>query len=494
MTTLLENKPVDLYISTQSGGEIGEIPERILQKINTNVNGYLRSRDGKYIFQYTDRNELCMIEENIQDNSENTNKLSIKILPKIENNIEKCNDIKNNPENFVNKTTVSSFLGAGANTVVLSVDKISPIIITNTMDVVDVAGASISSSSAKRKLGEDVLSNTIDTIDTSGQISLTSAKLLIKMFNNDDIMQYIEKWKQDKLMFGNKIIDIFLFGTVYDGNSHRIAEYIITREYQVFNIKNVNSLYLTHKLNLIIDLLNFCSVLQNTERVCHDIKIENIGFTEINGTNKIVIIDYDNTTILDTHDVNNLHKLKGKNFLSSICGSYMPPYAHYFYFKYDTIPDQNKKKLQNFVDKLMIGGIVDVINCMFIEGVDQREGYKLSEFVQLCGIGRTKSNSIFSSVDGYNSLLNKALDSSIMVFSDDHARIILDIKNILKTLLNLNYNNIPSYCAIAEKFNEILKNVIQTKSSTHIATGGYKHKYLKYVEKNKKLVDILETK
>jgi hypothetical protein len=467
MSTLLELEPINLqisenpYIIHQTGGNIAPNPKRILGRVNNKKYRFLVSNDSKYVFQYTNNNNRCMIED-MTKTSDDSNPFSLKISVPTQTdpvNSVSCEYIKNNPLKFTEKKIVSSYLGSGAFSAVLSILK------------------EYDTTPKKRSY--------------YGIDSVFDNEVIIKMFNNDNIDRFIENWKHDKSLYGDKIIDIYLFGSVVNEFGTEISKYIITRKYEVINKHTIKLLSLADKLTIIMDLLNFCALLETEEKVLSDVKYENIGYMSKNGQYVVVIIDYDEQTILNKAKLDALYYKYNKAFYLSVCKSYVPAYVDKLYSDY-LWNDSEREELQGYVWKSGIVGIVDIINSLLLEGADSSIYGQLSVLIQKMNYSRFYKKKLFIDPLGYNMFVNLSIQKSIMVFGEDHEEIRPAVEDIVKKMLVFTYSEIPSYRSLYYDFHELLDVVLVNLDDGYdTMTGGHKKRYMKYAKKNNYLLSLL---
>lgn len=212
-------------------------------------------------------------------------------------------------------------------------------------------------------------------------LDLPNVGLVLRCFDNldnDGLLKFIEKWKDDKRNFGDKIINIFLYGNIYNGN-HYVSSYILTRKYHDYT--DLLRLDMNQTIIYYSRLIEFLNELKGLNMIYRDLKFSNIGYDKLpDGQIKFVVLEYDNLTLLNLNDgFFNSFKLTGCN--NKYCGGTLIPYyvAHdYFY--------SNPNWLSR-LDKLYCLGLFEITMCLFFRD-DQNfhELYKL-----LSGISSLKS-------------------------------------------------------------------------------------------------------
>jgi hypothetical protein len=159
----------------------------------------------------------------------------------------------------------------------------------------------------------------------------------------DEFLTCIEKYNHDKQAYGDNIMTVHMWGILYDRHNNHIANFMIVKEYKMFTSDNIKSLQLEHKLNMIYNFTLFLAQLTDKKVYLRDIKMPNIGFDIVNGKHKIVIIDYDNLTTLDNHDVKTLIKTEGSFGIIMSSGTYVPYYLIENYIKLNNLKYKKDK-------------------------------------------------------------------------------------------------------------------------------------------------------
>ena len=86
---------------------------------------------------------------------------------------------------------------------------------------------------------------------------------------------FLKKWNSDKLDFNNNIIEIYIYGSIYDNDGNYLNDYIIIKEYGDINdIKKVSFDVLK---DYFFKLLEFIDELTKREYVLRNLMSYNIG-------------------------------------------------------------------------------------------------------------------------------------------------------------------------------------------------------------------------
>jgi hypothetical protein len=519
MSTLLDDEPVNLYVSTtptliQSGGgnQIARKPLRIMANVENIKYEYLVAEFDNYVFQYTaEDNKKCML-SNIPKPMKIG--LSLHIPPaegtwehKLEqiNTIE-CDEFEKYPDIASTKKIVSKYLGSGTFSAVFGVKNyhepvgnvtsmkkkertynehgIEETFVYESEDVYTEIDdyphtkRSRDDTEQTQYLKPDTYVMT-DTQELEPNI-LDTTELIIKMFDNDDINRFITEWKNHKTSYTNNIIDIYLYGSIIDERGEEISKYILTRKYRVLNDLTTKRLNLSNKLSFITNLANFCESLSSDNKILCDLKSENVGFY-IDDNNCIpVMIDYDTSTILGQEQLGALYDKHGRNCYIHIAKTYVPAFSDILYVQDIWTPD-NKAKLLEIAKKISILGFVDIINTLFLEGIGVEYG-NLSVLIQRLNYDRYKKNNsdkLFLHKESYEGSVDTIIHKSKMVFNSSHEHIKPHVRTIVRQLLSYSYNEIPTYAEISEEF----KNVYSLATQPRKISGGDYNKYIKYTIK-----------
>lgn len=187
-------------------------------------------------------------------------------------------------------------------------------------------------------------------IDLTNVLQNTILKLTTE--NLDEFLTCIEKYSHDKLMYGDNIMNVHIWGILYNKQEEHIANFMIVKEYNMFTPQNIQSLSLEHKLNMIYDFTIFLTKLETKKIYLRDVKMANIGFDIVNNKYTIVIIDYDNLTTLDNHDVKTLIKNSGSFGIIMSSGTYVPYYLIGHYVSLNNL--KYKKEKFNKIHKIIV--------------------------------------------------------------------------------------------------------------------------------------------
>lgn len=450
MTSLCEDRTVNLQIShslplndqtDQAGGNFSANVADILTKVKNKHYGYLTSVEpditnrnlipnNKYIFEYTTENDKCATDD----------------LTKI-----MCAEFFENSEKFANKQIISNFFGSGTYSAVFSIKKIK--------------NDDTSNKPLKKRHFENVIS------------CIPDENIIIKMFRPHDLDIFINTWKNDKIKYGDHMIDIYLYGSIIDELGQEISKYIITKKYNIITDNTINGLSLSNRLNIIISMLDFCNQLQSEEKVWSDLKSENIGYTIKDDQFIAVVIDYDEFAIIDKIKFNALCEKYGSKSYMFISKTYAPAYADIFINNPYIWTENNYNFLSTFITKLSIIGAVDIINTLLLEGFDGKFGKNLSTLIYYFNFNRfndkinnTKLIINFAIFEVYNKFVISHLQNAVTMFGEEYFKINLNILLIVTKMLEYNYNKIPLYGDISEKFKNILDEINQTIDSTIVAT------------------------
>lgn len=261
-------------------------------------------------------------------------------------------------------------------------------------------------------------------------------KLILRV-SKENSKDLIEKYKKDRVDFGDNMIDIYMYGEIFDHLRESIGYYTITKEYLDYN--SINKLNLFDRIDLLIELTKFLDKTIEKDIFYRDLKYANIGAEILDNKIKFILLDYDEKTLKNKNDYTIFNK--------ETFGTYQPIYIisdNMIYSKTESYSDI--VELHN--DKMWIGGFIDILLMIF------KEEYNESEMALAMKIKNILSNS--SKFDFYN--LNqdnlRSLLNNIKLFKDDYKKLPLPnpfnkplrgliyyILNIMNKLTDTNYDN-----------------------------------------------------
>jgi serine/threonine protein kinase len=229
------------------------------------------------------------------------------------------------------------------------------------------------------------------------------SQLVLRCFDNmldDEFNVFIGKWKKDKHTFEDFIIDIYLYGKIYDSKDNLICKYILTRKYEGYD--QIAVLNENDSIKLYVSLLEFLKYLKDNNIIYRNLKFSNIGFKrKSDGSIQLVILDYDNITLLYPSD-DYFDSFKYTGCGSNLCAGDLIPYyvAHdYFY---------SNPKWKERLDKLYSFGLAEITMSLFFRYNEKfNDVYKL--FSGLASLGPCLHYyhlmAIFDSRDKYENII-----------------------------------------------------------------------------------------
>ncbi len=283
-------------------------------------------------------------------------------------------------------------------------------------------------------------------------IDLPSKNLILRCFDNmsnEQLDNFIKKWKEDKRNFNDRIINIFLFGKIFNGDV-LVSNYILTRKYHGY--KDILQLDENLSIIYISRLVEFLDELNKLNMVYRDLEFSNIGYDRLpSGEIKFVVLNYTDDTLLNLNDkFFDTFKLTGCN--SKYCGGTLIPYyvvKDYFYSN----PDWLKR-----LDKLYSLGLAEIIICMFFK--DNETFHELYNL--LSGIASLNSSlyyhhliSIFDDNANYDKIINLINDLDYR-FPNSNPLIEKMFKQIVVNLFSKDYDKIYYPKDIIVLINKIL--------------------------------------
>lgn len=191
---------------------------------------------------------------------------------------------------------------------------------------------------------------------------LVGKKLVLRamdLYEKKNMDKWISKYNENKRLFNSNIIDIYMYGNLYTSSSKFICSYVLTRQYQ--DHSTISQLDYTQLVEYFKSVLEFFVKLENLKYFYRDLKFTNIGMDNVDGTNKFVVLDYDDITIINKDD-NFFKEFDFQGCYTKYCaGTFVP------YFIIKDYLELNSKWINKF-DKVHVIGLVDImINLFFIK-------------------------------------------------------------------------------------------------------------------------------
>lgn len=188
---------------------------------------------------------------------------------------------------------------------------------------------------------------------------MASKKLVLRamdLYEAKDMDKWISKYNKNKRLFGSNIIDIYMYGNLYSSSNRFICSYIITRFYQ--DHKAISNLVYHQLVEYFKSILEFLVKLENLGYFYRDLKFENIGMDNSGETNKFVVLDYDDITIINKDD-DFFHEFNFHGCYTKYCAGTLIPY-----FIIKDYLELSPKWINKF-DKVHVIGLVDIIIHLF---------------------------------------------------------------------------------------------------------------------------------
>lgn len=238
-------------------------------------------------------------------------------------------------------------------------------------------------------------------------LNLPQVDLVLRCFDNlndDGLKNFIQKWKNDKRNFNNNIINIFLYGNIYNGERY-VSSFILTKKYNDYS--DILRFDMDETIFFYSRLIEFLNELKGLNMIYRDLKFSNIGYEKLpEGQIQFIVLEYDNLTLLNLNDeFFNGFKLTGCN--NKYCGGTLIPYYvihDYFYSNPDWL---------SRLDKLYCLGLFEITMCLFFK--DEKNFHELYKL--LSGISSLKSSlyyhhliTIFDDIDKYLKIQNNVYD------------------------------------------------------------------------------------
>ena len=260
--------------------------------------------------------------------------------------------------------------------------------------------------------------------------------------NSDNLIE--NNYKKDKPIFGENLLDIYLYGKLKIKLKDEDKEYYytITREYNT----NLTELNIYNKIKFIKSYFEVLILAHDNKIFYRDSKYENVGYDLDENICKFIILDYDEYTLVRIDAISEKDKIDTtKPFFH---GTFPVYYAiNYIFGDKDNIKNLPK----NNYDKLYISGMIDILNKLLLN-----ENNNITTFLNYC--------STFVMIKNH---INKSFrnTTTFKQFTEIQQKKILKIKDDLNaynknsiffseiTLINLEQT-------ISELFNFFIKDLI----------------------------------
>jgi hypothetical protein len=248
--------------------------------------------------------------------------------------------------------------------------------------------------------------------------------------------EYIDKWKSDRKILKDKLLDMYMYGDVIDADGFVVAHYTLTKQY--YDYEALRKLSFTDKIKLIGELIQIIANLQKCGYAYRDLKISNIGYEQdANGNKKLIVLDHDLITFL--HHTSNFFDTFDMKICNWMCSGTYPPVYFINEWMDNVIFDRKK------IDKLCVSGlactIIDLIygqKTDLIRNIDNSYGdadpyYKLYAYFVRSGRCRVDINKLVKPAE---------LSDNSHVF----------LKALFTLLFSRNYSSIPDFSKLLKAY------------------------------------------
>jgi hypothetical protein len=126
--------------------------------------------------------------------------------------------------------------------------------------------------------------------------------LVLKLFDLQykTMDSYIEEWNSNVNIFGKSIIDIYMCGNLCTTDGKIICNYIITKKYE--NYLSLLKLEYNHVVKYIMKIMLFLQICDENNIIFRDLKFSSIGYEFIDSEIQFIVLDYNDTTLLNKND------------------------------------------------------------------------------------------------------------------------------------------------------------------------------------------------
>jgi len=278
-------------------------------------------------------------------------------------------------------------------------------------------------------------------------------QLIIRMVDDNNsstpnINDFVnDNWRNDKHLYGNNIMDIYMYGKIFNNND-LISSYIITKKYDDFTI--IKNYEYEQKKQLFLSMLEFLTVLKHNNTVYRDLKFENIGCNIVEDKHIFLVLDYDHMTLLSLNDPFwEDYKRIGCSWMCT--GTYAPYYAIVnFYTKLSIRAySDDIEKLKPFLMNIHVLGLVEILTKLFLN-------YDTRTYINNRIVYMMQKNNEYASPFVNNNIPRKRDESP---FREWLKRYNIKIKNdIIDPVIDISEFSIPDY---EEEFRNVILNTIK---------------------------------
>ena len=281
-------------------------------------------------------------------------------------------------------------------------------------------------------------------------------KLILRVTTESSVDLVEKHYNSDRQIFGNNMIDIFMYGYFDMPGTHYYNFYTITREYST----DFSSLNFENKLKFTIDYFKVLEIADSNQIFYRDSKITNVGYDLTKDDCRCIIIDYDAKTFIKYDKIISLgHKY----------GTY-PPF--YMYYVTATInPTDLSSRYPIFYNKFFVAGMINILDMLFIHSIINNDLILLIDNIYDLYKHYKYNPSSYSKLNLYNDILTKrtTYEKSIEKYIQKNNEIkisditlnnveekiknfcIVIIINIIKKSIRRNYNDVLTIAELTEK-------------------------------------------
>lgn len=169
-------------------------------------------------------------------------------------------------------------------------------------------------------------------------------------FSYKDIGTFINEWKENKILFGHNIHDIYMYGDLYTNDNTYICNYIITKKYK--NHTQLLKIDYEYTIKYIIKILIFIEKCRENNIILRNFKFSGIGYEFINSEIEFVLLDYNDLSLIKKTDD---YFSKFNSGCDNLCAGTLVPY-----FVINDYFEMNPEWL-NKLDKLYSVGLAEIL-------------------------------------------------------------------------------------------------------------------------------------
>ena len=284
-------------------------------------------------------------------------------------------------------------------------------------------------------------------------LDIDSTDLILRPIESLYLNNFIDKWKSDRILFEDNILNIYIYGTVYDSVGQFLFNYIVTQKYRTSH--DILKLDFEKTMVFYKSLLDFLNNVIRSNYIIRNLIFINSGLLIKEGIPIYILFDYNENSLVTDNGIffTNLNKNGERCFGKECAGSLIPYYVMNDYLT------MNPEWLSR-LNKLYSLGLAEITLSIFYNQTPDI----VSLYNFLTDSSKLESSmQYFHFVKKFNSMLNivnlqEILTKAEIRFCNINPRLKELFSAIIMHLIDTNYDKIYSPYQIKQLFDELEKN------------------------------------